>query len=61
MIQIFLPCVPQSIRYRIEFVNPPTHDEAIRMEIILYEKRKGNREANTSWKVKPKIRFEKRI
>ena len=40
-IQCFLGSLPQNFRDRIEFVNPPTLDEAIRMEMHCYEQRKG--------------------
>ena len=38
-IQCFLGTLPQNFRDRIEFLNPPTPDETIRMEMNFYEKR----------------------
>ena len=42
--------LPQNFRDRIEFVNPPTLDESIGMEMHCYEKSKGKLEVHPTWK-----------
>ena len=59
-IQSFLSNLPPHYRNRIEFVNPPTLDETIRMEMNCYEQGKGKSKFQPTWKGKPNGRFDQR-
>ena len=59
-IQSFLGSLPQIFRYMIEFINPPTLYEGIRMEMHYYEKRKGKLEVHPTWRGNTKGRFGQR-
>lgn len=53
-IQFFHGGLPPSYRDRVEFANPQTLEETIRMVIHCYEQSKGKTEARSSWKGKLK-------
>ena len=59
-IQSFLRNLPLNYWDRIQFVNPLTLDEAIRMEMHCYEQEKGKSKVQPTWKGKWKGRFDQR-
>ena len=58
-IQHFLRCLHVSFKYRIEFDNPKTLEEAMRKDEFCYEQRK-KRESIPNWKTKKTSQFDQK-
>ena len=58
-VQWFLSCLPFHIKYRIEYDNPKTLEEAMRKEIFYYEQ-SHKKESMSNWKAKRSNNFEQR-
>ena len=59
-VQRFLSGLPQSYKYRIEFYEPRTLEEAIRKAKYFYEQSKGNSDYHKAWKDKKNEKFDQR-
>ena len=58
-VQRFLSCLPFHIKYRIEYDNPKTLEEAMRKADFCYEQN-PKKESMTNWKAKTTNNFEQR-
>lgn len=59
-IQSFVGGLPQIYRDIIEFVDPCTLDEVIRMAMHCYEQSKSKSKLHPKWKIKQRGRFDQR-
>ena len=59
-IHLFLSGLPQSYKYKIDFYEPRTLEEAIRKSKHCYEKSKGKPDYHKSWKDKKNEKSDQR-
>ena len=56
----FLGSLPHNFIEMIEFINPTSIDEAIRMDTHCYEQGKGKSKGQLAWKGNPKGKFKQK-